>query len=317
MHPYLTDRVLTRIPGLARVAAIARAHHEHLDGSGYPLGLAGSALGRPERLLAAAVAYQSALEPRPYREPLSSEAAATRLRDRVTRGALDADVRGRGPGRGRARARRGYAATTPSPLVRRRSSASSPAASPTATSRPGSCSARRRSATTSNAPTPRSAPPTAWARACTPSSRVWSRRSMDDRGRGIQRHGTGPWARQSLALSGHSSAEGGAVARRTLLAMPALLALVHSRRVLDATLRTRPAVRGSAMRRHKARPTVLDVRPTGMGEVQATSDGRVTNRVGASLAHLPDPGTDRGRTGPQRGDQRGDHRHADLSDNPL
>ena len=50
MHPYLTDRVLTRIPGLAQVAAIARAHHEHLDGSGYPLGLAGTALGRPERL---------------------------------------------------------------------------------------------------------------------------------------------------------------------------------------------------------------------------------------------------------------------------
>ena len=37
MHPYLTDRVLTGIPGLAHVAAIARAHHEHLDGSGYPL----------------------------------------------------------------------------------------------------------------------------------------------------------------------------------------------------------------------------------------------------------------------------------------
>ena len=91
MHPYLTDRVLTRITGLAHVAAIARAHHEHLDGSGYPLGLAGPALGRPERLLAAAVAYQSALEPRPYREPHSPEAAAARLKDRVTRGALDAD----------------------------------------------------------------------------------------------------------------------------------------------------------------------------------------------------------------------------------
>jgi HD-GYP domain-containing protein (c-di-GMP phosphodiesterase class II) len=91
MHPYLTDRVLTRIPGLAHIAAIARVHHEHLDGSGYPLGLAGSALGRPERLLAAAVAYQSALEPRPYRDPLSPEAAAARLKDRVTRGALDAD----------------------------------------------------------------------------------------------------------------------------------------------------------------------------------------------------------------------------------
>jgi HD-GYP domain-containing protein (c-di-GMP phosphodiesterase class II) len=91
MHPYLTDRVLTRVSGLGQVSAIARAHHEHLDGSGYPLGLAGAALGRPERLLAAAVAYQSALEPRPYREPHSPEAAAARLKDRATRGALDGD----------------------------------------------------------------------------------------------------------------------------------------------------------------------------------------------------------------------------------
>ena len=91
MHPYLTDRVLTRIPGLAHVAAIARAHHEHLDGSGYPLGLAGPALGRPERLLAAAVAYQSAAgAPAVPRGPLP-ESAAARLKDRVTRGALDAD----------------------------------------------------------------------------------------------------------------------------------------------------------------------------------------------------------------------------------
>ncbi len=90
MHPYLTDRVLSRIPGLARVAAIARAHHEHLDGTGYPLGLAGPALGRSERVLAAAVAYQSALEPRPYRASLAPRAAAERLQHRVTEGALDA-----------------------------------------------------------------------------------------------------------------------------------------------------------------------------------------------------------------------------------
>jgi HD-GYP domain-containing protein (c-di-GMP phosphodiesterase class II) len=89
MHPYFTDRVLTRIPGLARIAAIARAHHEHIDGSGYPLGLSGAALGRSERLLAAAVAYTSALEPRPYREPLTPDAAAARLRARASRGALD------------------------------------------------------------------------------------------------------------------------------------------------------------------------------------------------------------------------------------
>ncbi len=91
MHPYLTDRVLKRIPGLADVAAIARSHHERLDGSGYPLGLGAASLGRPERLLAAAVAYQSALEPRPYRDALSPHAAAGRLRKRVKDGALDGE----------------------------------------------------------------------------------------------------------------------------------------------------------------------------------------------------------------------------------
>ncbi|WP_344804744.1 HD domain-containing phosphohydrolase, partial [Microlunatus ginsengisoli] len=89
MHPYLTDRVLTRIPGLRVERLVARSHHEHLDGSGYPLGLDGAALGRPERLLAAAVAFQSALEPRPYREAMSPDQAAARLRRRSARGALD------------------------------------------------------------------------------------------------------------------------------------------------------------------------------------------------------------------------------------
>ncbi|MDV7099789.1 HD domain-containing phosphohydrolase [Gordonia amicalis] len=91
MHPYLTDRVLTRIPGLRDEARIARTHHEHLDGTGYPLGLGGPALGRPERILAAAVAYRSAIEPRPYRDAMSTEDAVARLGRRAARGALDAD----------------------------------------------------------------------------------------------------------------------------------------------------------------------------------------------------------------------------------
>ncbi|WP_166983052.1 HD domain-containing phosphohydrolase [Paramicrobacterium fandaimingii] len=89
MYPYLTDRVLSRIPGFGRVAVIARCHHEHVDGSGYSLGLAGAALGRAERLLAAADAYQSSREPRPYRAALAPHAGAERLLTRVRAGALD------------------------------------------------------------------------------------------------------------------------------------------------------------------------------------------------------------------------------------
>ena len=91
MHPYLTDRVLSRIPGLAVERTIARSHHEHLDGSGYPQGIGGSALGVGERILAAAVAYQSALEPRPYRDALTPDDAAARLRRRAANGHLDQD----------------------------------------------------------------------------------------------------------------------------------------------------------------------------------------------------------------------------------
>ncbi len=92
MHPYLGGRVLSRIPGLAAEAALVRTHHEHVDGSGYPLGMAGPGLARSDRLLAAATAYRSALEPRPYREALSADAAVARVRDRVRRGELDADA---------------------------------------------------------------------------------------------------------------------------------------------------------------------------------------------------------------------------------
>lgn len=91
MHPYLTERVLDRIPGLGDVRAVARAHHEHLDGTGYPFGVGGSMLGRSERILAAAVAYQSALEPRPYRGAMDPQEAMARLRSRNQSGALDPD----------------------------------------------------------------------------------------------------------------------------------------------------------------------------------------------------------------------------------
>ena len=49
LHPYYTERVLARVPALARVAAIAVAHHERLDGSGStvasPVGRLGPARG--------------------------------------------------------------------------------------------------------------------------------------------------------------------------------------------------------------------------------------------------------------------------------
>ncbi|WP_311379688.1 HD domain-containing phosphohydrolase [Arthrobacter sp. ISL-48] len=86
MHPYLGERILSRVPGLKGVAALAGSHHERLDGSGYPRGIGGTELGMKQRLLAAADAYQSSLEPRPHRPALGPTDAAARLRREVSAG---------------------------------------------------------------------------------------------------------------------------------------------------------------------------------------------------------------------------------------
>jgi HD-GYP domain-containing protein (c-di-GMP phosphodiesterase class II)/DNA-binding CsgD family transcriptional regulator len=54
LHPYYAQRILTRVGPLADLTADVGAHHERLDGSGYPLGLAGEGLTIGARLLAAA-----------------------------------------------------------------------------------------------------------------------------------------------------------------------------------------------------------------------------------------------------------------------
>lgn len=89
LHPYLTERILAQAPGLTPVASVAANHHERLDGTGYPRGLRARDLPMPDRLLAAAVSYQAACEPRPYRAALTVGDAARRVKTRVRDGGLD------------------------------------------------------------------------------------------------------------------------------------------------------------------------------------------------------------------------------------
>jgi DNA-binding CsgD family transcriptional regulator len=77
---------------LGRIGSLAGQHHERLDGSGYPRGLAGHALSLPARILGAADAYCSLVEPRPGRPPLPPEDAAVELRSDVRQGLLDGDA---------------------------------------------------------------------------------------------------------------------------------------------------------------------------------------------------------------------------------
>jgi HD-GYP domain-containing protein (c-di-GMP phosphodiesterase class II) len=90
LHPYHTERVLSRSPFFSALCPIADAHHERLDGSGYHRGVNGPALGLPARLLAAADAYHAMTEPRPHRAAHPPEEAARLLAKEVSAGRLDA-----------------------------------------------------------------------------------------------------------------------------------------------------------------------------------------------------------------------------------
>jgi HD-GYP domain-containing protein (c-di-GMP phosphodiesterase class II) len=92
LHPYHTERVLSRSEFLRALAPIAGADHERLDGSGYHRGVTAAALTRAARLLAVADAYHAMVEPRPHREPLASELAAQALVEQARQERLDADA---------------------------------------------------------------------------------------------------------------------------------------------------------------------------------------------------------------------------------
>jgi HD-GYP domain-containing protein (c-di-GMP phosphodiesterase class II) len=90
-HPVVTRRVLERVPGLSSLAGVAAAHHERLDGSGYPEGLTAEELTMPMRLLAVADVYEALTSERPYRAALRSDQALEIIRVEAPH-ALDQDA---------------------------------------------------------------------------------------------------------------------------------------------------------------------------------------------------------------------------------
>ena len=91
-HPYLTERMLARVPLLAQIGHCAALHHERLDGSGYPHGLRGEAISRQARILAAADVYHALRQPRPHRPALGAGEAEQTVRDEVRGGRLDGNA---------------------------------------------------------------------------------------------------------------------------------------------------------------------------------------------------------------------------------
>jgi HD-GYP domain-containing protein (c-di-GMP phosphodiesterase class II) len=92
LHPYYTERILSRSPYLAELAEVAGCHHERLDGSGYHRGTSASGLAPAARLLAVADAYCSITQTRPGAPGQTDAVAAGELREAARSGELDPDA---------------------------------------------------------------------------------------------------------------------------------------------------------------------------------------------------------------------------------
>jgi putative nucleotidyltransferase with HDIG domain len=90
MHPAYTKTILRNIRGFDQLAYVAAAHHERLDGTGYPEGLTAKEMSLPARIIAVADVYQALSEKRPYREGLPIDVVFD-LMDRDIPEKLDAD----------------------------------------------------------------------------------------------------------------------------------------------------------------------------------------------------------------------------------
>jgi putative nucleotidyltransferase with HDIG domain len=70
-HAAYGAEILSEIPSLAAYAPIVRAHHERIDGTGYPDALAGDDIPFEARVIAVADAFHAMISDRPYRQALS------------------------------------------------------------------------------------------------------------------------------------------------------------------------------------------------------------------------------------------------------
>lgn len=82
-HPGLTRDILTRIGPFRELAEIAGAHHEKLDGTGYPNRLTARQLPLEARIIAVADVYGALTEDRPYRPGMPIEKALAILANDV------------------------------------------------------------------------------------------------------------------------------------------------------------------------------------------------------------------------------------------
>jgi diguanylate cyclase (GGDEF)-like protein len=79
-HPAAGADMVARIDGLGDIAPWVRHSHEHVDGTGYPNGLAGDEIPLESRILLVADAFDAMTSERPYSAAMPVDAALAELR---------------------------------------------------------------------------------------------------------------------------------------------------------------------------------------------------------------------------------------------
>jgi HD-GYP domain-containing protein (c-di-GMP phosphodiesterase class II) len=89
LHPYLTERVLSRCRTLGQLADLASSHHERMDGSGYHRQTMGDRLSMTSRILAASDVMAALTSERPQRPAHTIEEASVLMTEESRQGKLD------------------------------------------------------------------------------------------------------------------------------------------------------------------------------------------------------------------------------------
>src|SRR3954452_21770450 len=91
MHPFHGAQVLAQIEGYGPVANIVLAHHERIDGTGYPNGMPGYQIPVIALIISVADTYDVMTSRDSYRKPVTSQTAIAELR-RVSGSQLDGEI---------------------------------------------------------------------------------------------------------------------------------------------------------------------------------------------------------------------------------
>jgi putative two-component system response regulator len=78
-HTLIGDRLCGELRSLRRVRPIVRHHHERLDGTGYPDGLAGADVPLLAQVIGVVDVFDALTSARPYRTPMTPQRACEEL----------------------------------------------------------------------------------------------------------------------------------------------------------------------------------------------------------------------------------------------